>query len=168
MTCNNSLYYPTFICKECGKEIYKHRLENQWQDRLCPDCLNERRALLSRKQILRKVRFKVIYMYLQAVRMETYRLKREREYRNCPTSVPGHRHWSNTLYSTHKIQMRVKIHKYVESLMLKGCTKCGNKWKLKGVCDGPEMDGPTYYTYCINCDSGFTLDYNRGGAICIA
>lgn len=172
MSCKGGLYQNTFICKECEKEEFKHRMESRsvpkgWEG-LCSDCLEERGALLSRKQILRKVRFKYFYMLFQAVRLEVYRLKREREYRNCPRSIPEDRHWSTPLYSRHKIQMRIKIHKYVEKLMLGGCTKCGSMWKLKGVCDGPDNDGPTYYTYCRNCDSGFTLDYNRGGAICIA
>ena len=173
MSCNNSWRYcASYPCKECGKTMYEHDMETRsvprGYEKLCPDCLNERIALLSRKQILRKFRFKYFYMLYQAVRLEAYRLRREREYRRCPSSIPEDHHWSTPFYSKHKIQMRMRIHRYVENLMLKPCTKCGSKWKLKGVCDGPDMDGPSYYVYCRHCDSGFTLDYNRGGAICIA
>ncbi len=156
-----------YVCKECGVETPEDR-RPWWNNKMCPDCFEERRSLLGRKQYLRCLRVKILYMLYQAVRLELYRLRREREYRECPRSVPELRHWSTPLYSMHKIQKRVEIHQYVENILLGGCTKCGSEWKLKGVCDGPDMDGPTYYVYCHNCDSGFTLDYDRGGAICIA
>lgn len=172
MSCGNHIY-GSFLCTECGKETPKHSVSgrNAFEKRekhLCLNCVAESRALLGRKQKLRKWKLKIFYMYTQAMGMEASRLKREREYRNCPRSISEEKHRSSPLYSLHKIQMRMKIHRYVENLMLKGCTKCGKMWKLKGVCDGPDNDGPTYYTYCKACDSGFTLDYNRGGAICIA
>ncbi len=158
--------WETFTCKECGVSVPKDRLKSryvpkEWEN-TCPDCLEERSAFQSRKQILRKMGgSKSLYMLIRAISLEGYRLKREREYRNAPDSIPEDGHWSTPQYSLHKIATRVRIHRHMEELLDAGCTKCGNMWKLKGVCDGPDNDGPYYCTYCRNCNSSFTLDEAR-------